>query len=218
MLEKHHSLLVTLWAFTGIFCFTVLFVPAGSAQQSEKYKWWEVTPEEENPSPDYDSILYSAIAPRLHEITKNSNRVMVKIMGQSAGGRDLYMVEQGRLDVVDDRSQPEIILAHIAEGDVVVFLRAASVGRPDLGRRALRELAVRDLFFDQATIRSRVVDGKEDDGAKYKDYFQWEESAATAPSHRILAMRRGEKEDVLNLSIGPPEAEAIEAVVYEFAV
>ena len=91
MLDKHHSLLVTLWAFVGVFCFTVLFVPVGSAQQSEKYKWWEVTPEEENPSPDYDSILYSEIAPRLHEITKNSIRVKVKIMGQSAAGRDLYL-------------------------------------------------------------------------------------------------------------------------------
>jgi hypothetical protein len=91
MLDKYHSLFVTLWAFVGVFCFTVLFVPVGSAQQSEKYKWWEVTPEEENPSPDYDSILYSEIAPRLHEITKKSSRVMVKIMGQSASGRDLYL-------------------------------------------------------------------------------------------------------------------------------
>ena len=91
MLDKHHSFFVMLWAFVGVFCFTVLFVPVGSAQQSEKYKWWKVTPEEENPSPDYDSILYTEIAPRLHEITKNSSRVMVKIMGQSASGRDLYL-------------------------------------------------------------------------------------------------------------------------------
>jgi hypothetical protein len=91
MLEKPYRLFVTLWAFVGVFCFTVVFVPVGSAQQSEKHKWWEVTPEEENPSPDYDSILYSEIAPRLHEITKNSRRVMVKIMGQSASGRDLYL-------------------------------------------------------------------------------------------------------------------------------
>jgi uncharacterized protein len=52
---------------------------------------------------------------------------------------------------------------------------------------------VRDLFFDKAVIRSQVVAGKESEGAKYKDYFQWEEAVATAPSHRILAMRRGEK-------------------------
>ncbi len=71
---------------------------------------------------------------------------------------------------------------------------------------------VRDLYFDTATIRSRVVDGKEDDGAKYKDYFQWEEAVATAPSHRILAMRRGEKEDMLNLSIAPQAELALAAI------
>jgi hypothetical protein len=75
----------------GVFCCTVAFVPVGWAQQWEQRPWWEVTPEEENPSADYDSILYSEIAPRLHEITENSRRVMVKIMGQSAAGRDLYL-------------------------------------------------------------------------------------------------------------------------------
>ena len=91
MLEKPYSLFVMLLVFVGVFCFTVVFVPIGSAQQLKQHKWWEVTPEEENPSPDYDSILYSEIAPRLHEITKNSSRVMVKVMGQSASGRDLYL-------------------------------------------------------------------------------------------------------------------------------
>ena len=50
---------------------------------------------------------------------------------------------------------------------------------------------------------------KEQEGSKYRDYFDWEEPASTAPSHRILAMRRGEKEDILNLTITPPEDEAI---------
>jgi len=69
---------------------------------------------------------------------------------------------------------------------------------------------LRQLYFSRAIIHSRVSHGKEVSGAKYRDYFDWQEPALTAPSHRILAMRRGEKEDVLNLSIGPPEAEAIE--------
>jgi uncharacterized protein len=68
---------------------------------------------------------------------------------------------------------------------------------------------LRQLYFSRAIIHSRVSNGKEDSGAKYRDYFDWQEPALTAPSHRLLAMRRGEKEDVLNLSIGPPEAEAI---------
>ena len=68
---------------------------------------------------------------------------------------------------------------------------------------------LRQLYFSRAIIRSRIVQGMESIGAKYRDYFDWQEPAFTAPSHRILAMRRGEKEDILNLSIGPPEEEAI---------
>jgi len=68
---------------------------------------------------------------------------------------------------------------------------------------------LRKLFSSRAIIHSRVASGKEADGAKYRDYFDWQEAVVTAPSHRILAMRRGEKEDILNLSMGPPEEEAI---------
>jgi uncharacterized protein len=49
----------------------------------------------------------------------------------------------------------------------------------------------------------------ESSGAKYKNYFDWKEPVAKAPSHRILAMRRGEKEDILNLTIAPHEEDAI---------
>jgi len=68
---------------------------------------------------------------------------------------------------------------------------------------------LRRLYFSRAIIHSRVSNGKETIGAKYRDYFDWQEPALTAPSHRMLAMRRGEKEDILNLSIGPPEDEAV---------
>jgi uncharacterized protein len=68
----------------------------------------------------------------------------------------------------------------------------------------------RDLFFKKAVIRTTVAAGRETDGAKYRQYFDWSEPAAAAPSHRILAMRRGEKEEMLNLSIAPPETEALE--------
>ncbi len=68
---------------------------------------------------------------------------------------------------------------------------------------------VRDLYFAEAQIRSQVITGKEAEGAKYKDYFDWSEPVATAPSHRILAMRRGEKEEILSLSIAPAPEPAI---------
>ncbi|MGD9326179.1 MAG: Tex-like N-terminal domain-containing protein, partial [Desulfobacterales bacterium] len=75
---------------------------------------------------------------------------------------------------------------------------------------------LRQLYFSRAIIHSRVSQGKEISGVKYRDYFDWQEPALTAPSHRILAMRRGEKEDVLNLSIGPPESEAIDILEEQF--
>jgi uncharacterized protein len=68
---------------------------------------------------------------------------------------------------------------------------------------------MRDLFNAEALVRSRVVPGKEEEGAKFRDYFEWEEPAAGAPSHRVLAMRRGENEGVLYLRIAPPEEDAV---------
>ncbi|MBM4277942.1 MAG: RNA-binding transcriptional accessory protein [Deltaproteobacteria bacterium] len=68
---------------------------------------------------------------------------------------------------------------------------------------------MRDFFLQKARFRSKVVTGKEKEGIKYKDYFEWEEPVQSAPSHRILAMRRGEKEEFLTLRVVLPEPEAI---------
>jgi len=82
--------------FVAIVCISLLVFPIGAlaspAQLQGSGPWWEVVPEEENPSPFYDSILYSEIAPRLREIEVNSNRVKVDVIGQSAGGRNLFLV------------------------------------------------------------------------------------------------------------------------------
>jgi uncharacterized protein len=67
---------------------------------------------------------------------------------------------------------------------------------------------LRNLFFTKAVIKSRVASGMEEKGAKFRDYFDWEEPVAGVPSHRMLAMRRGESEDFLNLDIVPDEEEA----------
>jgi protein Tex len=69
---------------------------------------------------------------------------------------------------------------------------------------------LRRLYFEKAVFTSKVASGKETEGIKYKDYFDWQEQASTAPSHRILAMRRGEKEEILNLSLSPSEEDAID--------
>lgn len=68
---------------------------------------------------------------------------------------------------------------------------------------------VRELFWREGVVTSKVMKGKETDGQKFKDYFEWNEPIAKTPSHRLLAMRRGEKEGILALDIFPPEEEAI---------
>ncbi len=74
---------------------------------------------------------------------------------------------------------------------------------------ALARKRLRQLFHERAVIQSRVIKGKEQEAAKYKDYFQLEELAHDAPSHRILAVRRGEKEAFLIVRVLPPEEEAL---------
>jgi uncharacterized protein len=75
----------------------------------------------------------------------------------------------------------------------------------DAGARA----KMRDLFWNKGVIRSKVLPDKLELGIKYKDYYDWEEPVATAPSHRVLAMRRGEREEFLTLSMTPPDEEAL---------
>jgi uncharacterized protein len=53
---------------------------------------------------------------------------------------------------------------------------------------------IRKLFQSKGMIKSKVAPDMESKGQKYKDYFEWEEALSTVPSHRLLAMRRGEKE------------------------
>lgn len=68
---------------------------------------------------------------------------------------------------------------------------------------------MRTLFLEKGIIQSKVLPDKVEAGIKYKDYYEWEEPVATAPSHRVLAMRRGEREEFLMLRMTPPEKEAL---------
>ncbi|MFP3975503.1 MAG: Tex family protein [Chloroflexota bacterium] len=68
---------------------------------------------------------------------------------------------------------------------------------------------MRQLFGREGVLYSKVVKGKDEEGAKYRDYFDWQESVAKVPGHRVLAMFRGEKEGYLKLSIRPSEEKAL---------
>ncbi len=75
---------------------------------------------------------------------------------------------------------------------------------------------IRELFATKGVFTSKVITGREQEGIKFKDYFNWQESVAKAPSHRVLAMRRGEKEEVLLLRVTAPEEEALGILEFLF--
>jgi uncharacterized protein len=83
----------------------------------------------------------------------------------------------------------------------------------DSGARA----RIRQLFWARGVLRSEVRTGKAAEGAKYKDYFSWSEPIRTAPSHRVLAILRGEAEEILSCDIEPPEQDAL-AILETFFV
>lgn len=68
---------------------------------------------------------------------------------------------------------------------------------------------MRDLFGTEGVLRSKAATGKKDEGAKYRDYFDWSEPLSKAPSHRILAMMRGDAEGFLKIHILPQEEQAL---------
>ncbi|EGT5593458.1 Tex family protein [Corynebacterium striatum] len=74
---------------------------------------------------------------------------------------------------------------------------------------------VRERMFSQGTMGASVVAGKEAEGAKFKDYFEFSEPFDQLPSHRILALLRGENEGVLQLNLDAGEDEVYEGMIAE---
>ena len=103
----------------------------------------------------------------------------------------------------DVSSVPSVAAALKGAQDII----AETVSEDERSRQQLR-----NLFARQAFIVSKVVKAKADtdEAAKYSDYFDWEEPLKRCSSHRLLAMRRGESEGILRISITPDDEEAID--------
>jgi uncharacterized protein len=118
---------------------------------------------------------------------------------------------QNRMDVEAEAAK------FIDEEKGVASMEEALAGARDIIAEQVSENAeartkIRNLFVEKGNFEAKVITGKEQEGIKYKDYFDWTEPVKSAPSHRILAMRRGEKEEILWLDIKPQEEEAIAAL------
>ena len=75
---------------------------------------------------------------------------------------------------------------------------------------------LRTTFSIHATIRSKVIRGKDAEGQNYRDYFEWEEPLKRCSSHRLLAMRRGEAEGILRVAICVEDEPALERIARQF--
>lgn len=107
---------------------------------------------------------------------------------------------------------PEELAADYLEH--VTNIDEALAGARDILAEEMMETAeareeARNLFTRKTTLKSSIAKGKQEAGIKYKDYFDWSESLAQAPSHRILALFRGENEGFLNLSLLGPDEEVL---------
>jgi uncharacterized protein len=108
--------------------------------------------------------------------------------------------EEAEKFISTDRDVPSVLEALQGARDIISEI----VSEDAIVRENMRE-----LFKRSAIIKSRVIRGKEEAGEKFEDYFEWEEKLMNCPSHRLLAMRRGEKEDILILDITVDNDEAL---------
>ena len=129
----------------------------------------------------------------------------------------LEALEQQLID--DPSADPEILAAaYLSEGfpdakSALEGARAILVDR--FATDADLVGAVRDRVYEQGTMRAAVVAGKETEGAKFADYFEFSEPFDKLPSHRILALLRGEAEGVLTLDMDAGEEAVYEGMIAE---
>ena len=129
----------------------------------------------------------------------------------------LEALEQQLID--DPSANPETLAAaYLSEGfpdakSALEGARAILVDRFATDADLVGE--VRDRVYGQGTMRSAVVEGKETEGAKFADYFEFSEPFEKLPSHRILALLRGEAEGVLTIDMDPGEEAVYEGMIAE---
>lgn len=121
----------------------------------------------------------------------------------------------------NSRDVESLALRYVNEEKGVVSVDEALQGARDIVAEWVNEDAnarqkVRSLYTRQSDISSKVVKGKEEEGEKYQSWFEWNEPLSKAPSHRILAMFRGENEGFLKINIQPDEEKALEILNRQF--
>ena len=118
------------------------------------------------------------------------------------------LLEQGSFDITTEAAK------FINAEKAVESVEDALAGARDIIAEWVSEnqearAAIRSLYQKKGQYVCKVITGKEEEAVKYKDYYDWSEPVASAPSHRVLAMRRGEKEKFLLLRVTVDEEQAV---------
>ncbi|HSQ22168.1 MAG TPA: M14 family zinc carboxypeptidase, partial [Coriobacteriia bacterium] len=150
-----------------------LAVPTGAvaAPKAGTGAWWDVVPEPEVPATQYDSILYSELAPLLREIDVTSNRVKVEVIGQSAGGRNLFLATiaapeaMGKLGaykaianmMLEDPEKAQEMIEELGDFKVPVFINGSIHGNEYPGTDAAIRL-IQTLAYDDSDEVKAILD------------------------------------------------------------
>lgn len=127
----------------------------------------------------------------------------------------LLILEQGKVD--PDSAAEAFLNAELGVNSTEEALSGARDIIAEIVNESVEvRTSMRKYFQQKASFKSSVLKGKEEEGIKYKDYFEWEEPLKAAPSHRVLAMRRGENESILKLETMPEEEGAIAILEEQF--
>jgi len=125
----------------------------------------------------------------------------------------LWLLQETNFDVIiEAKRYLKNGVAHVDEALQGARDIVADIINEDLQARTM----LRNQFQKFSLVYAKVAKGKEIEGAKYSDYFNFNESVNRIPSHRLLAVFRGEEEGFLKLNIEPDEAIAIEKLSHQF--
>ncbi|MDD2570788.1 MAG: Tex family protein [Bacteroidales bacterium] len=119
--------------------------------------------------------------------------------------------------IMQQRSVNPAVLAENYVNEEVAGVEEALGGARDIIAEWINEdqrvrNAVRRVYERNAFVKSKLIKGKEEEGAKYADYFEFHEPLKRCPSHRLLALFRGEREGFLRVSVEPEEELALERI------
>ena len=122
-------------------------------------------------------------------------------------------------DDITDPAQAAVAFINLEKG--VNSAEEALAGARDIIAEMISEdtrvrQSLRQLFTSQGLLHSSVIKGKEEEGVKYRDYFELQELVSRMPSHRVLAVFRGEAEGYLKLTISPSEEKALSILFRHF--